>query len=192
MIHRQLANSAATAALALVLPAGPAAAAEPRAYETVFAEAVTTTYDMQVAGTYAARDEVLLKRANGNQYAVPVAPGSDLSIWRENELVTVSVTQGMMIAIAPSDAGEPGIAYEVLNGTGELEGIPSDVLVREVTLVTRVTEVNRDTGAVTFEAAAGGTRTAVLADPSLLSGIAPGGRDLLELTYFDAIDIEKR
>ena len=184
--------SLAALVLAAFIALSPAVdAREQRHYETIFAEAVSEQYRLQVAGTYPARSEVLVKLPNNNQYAVPVAPGSDLSVWKTNELVVVTITQGLVIEIeSPSAGAAPGLTYAVLNGTDVLAGIPDDVLVREVQLVTRVTAVNQDTGAITFEAATGDVRTAVAADPAIVKAahVRPG--ELLVLTYFDAIDIE--
>lgn len=179
----------AAAGLALALAPG-LAAAEPRQYDTVFAEAATARYDLQVAGTYPARDEVLLKLPNGNQYAVPVAPGSDLSVWRENELVRLDVTQGLVVALEPAGSAEPGYSYTVVNDTAVMDGIPDDVLVRRIEIVAPVEEVDVEAATITFEAPVGETRTAPVVEASLVETIESGA--LVDFTYFDAVEVTRR
>lgn len=184
---------AALGALALGIPLATAAIAEtpaPPAYETVFAEATTSTFDLQVAGTYPARSEVLVKLTNGNQYAIPVPEGSDLSVWRENMLVRVTITQGLVMDLAEGAGQEPGYAFEVVTGE-ELTGIPEDILVRQITYVTPVEEIDVEERTVTFVAPAGDKRTALVAETVDITTFSEE-EAMLTLTYFDSVDIARR
>ncbi|WP_108658992.1 hypothetical protein [Acuticoccus kandeliae] len=178
-------------ALASSLVATSASAAKYE-YETIFASAETVSIDAQVAGTYPARSEVLVKLPNNNQYAVPVPAGSDLAMWRENALVTVSITQGLVIEVTDAVTAEPSYSYAVIGDADDFAGIPSDVLVRQLTVVTTIESVDKSTGYVTFLAPSGDMRRGMFADPAKLEALDVKPGAFFELTYFDSIDIDPR
>jgi len=178
------------AAVFAALAAPAALAADAPAYETVFAEESTSTFDVQVAGTYPARSEVLVKMRNNNQYAIPVPEGADLSVWRENMLVRVTITQGLVMDIAAGADATESFTYEVI-GAEAMSGKPEDVLVRRITWVTPVEEVDVSERTVTFVAPAGDTREAAVAETVDIETFSD--RDAtVTLTYFDSIDIARR
>ncbi|MCF3936478.1 hypothetical protein L1787_24100 [Acuticoccus sp. M5D2P5] len=188
MLHKGLFGAMALAGT-LIVTSASAATYE---YDTVFADSETISIDAQVAGTYPARSEVLVKMPNNNQYAVPVGEGADLSIWRENELVTVSITQGLIIEVTDTEAADPGYTYVLVDDTSDFDGIPDNVLVRQLTVTTTIKSVDMETGYVTFLAPSGDERRGLYADPDTLRALDVEKGSLFELTYFDAIDIEQR
>lgn len=180
-----LAGLAAAAALSTA-----ALAADPPAYETVFAEATTSSYDVQVAGTYPARSEVLVKFPNNNQYAIPVPEGSDLSVWRDNMLVRVTITQGLVMDLAEGTSGGESFSFEVI-GAQAMTGKPDDVLVRQITFTTPVKEVDVEERTITFLAPAGSERSAPVAEAVDIERFAETDATLT-LTYFDQVEIARR
>lgn len=166
------------------------ASADTYDYDAVFADATAVTFDAQVAGTYPARSEVLVKLLDNNQYAIPVDPDSDLSMWRENDLIDVTVRQGLVLAISDTGGAEPGWSYEVMNETGEIDGIPEDVVVRKITLVGEIEEVDTESKTITFVAPAGDRRTAVVSDTVSLESVSSEG--ILEIVYLDEITVETK
>lgn len=184
---RTMTALAAVAALATTVPA---TAADAPSYETVFAEATTYTLNAQVAGTYAARSEVLVKLPNKNQYAIPVPEGSDLSVWRENMLVKVTIEQGLVMDIAKGSDAQETFSYEVI-GAEDMSNMPHDLLVREITWVTPVKEIDVEERTVTFVAPAGDTREATVAEAVDIEAFKAEDATL-KLTYYDSIDIARR
>ncbi|MBJ3777635.1 hypothetical protein [Acuticoccus mangrovi] len=180
----------ATAAL-LSLGVAAHAAESKLKYEDVFADATEVVIPVQVAGTYEERSELLVKLPNDNQYAVPVADPADLAAWRKNDLVNVVITQGI-VADVRRGGPAPAFSYTVLDDTEVLDGIPEDTLVRQITVTTTVKDIEEDIDQIVFLAAAGDDRTATVMTPGMLkkAGLKPG--DLVDLIYFDEIDIEPR
>jgi len=180
----------AISALAALASTTPAALADTPSYETVFAEATTYTLDAQVAGTYPARSEVLVKLPNKNQYAIPVPEGSDLSVWRNNMLVKVTIEQGLVMDIAKGSDAEESFTYEVI-GAQDMSSMPNDLLVREITWVTPVKEIDVEERTVTFVAPAGDTRKATVAEAVDIESFKEDNATL-KLIYYDSIDIARR
>ncbi|XWN31047.1 MAG: hypothetical protein ROR55_26925 [Devosia sp.] len=179
------------AALGLSLAVASADASERLKYEAIFAEAESVKIGAQVAGTYPARSEVLVKLRNNNQYAVPVVPGSDLSVWRENALIDIIITQGLIVDVRRGGEDIP-FTYTVVTDTDVIEGAPSDKVVREIRYTTTIREVGANHETVVFEAEAGDQRLAVVSTPESLKEMGIKAGDRVDLVYFDEIDIESR
>jgi hypothetical protein len=174
-----------------VAGAAAASAQDTYSYDAVFANAATTSFEAQIAGTYPARNEILVKLANRNQFAVPVDPDSDLSMWRRNDVVEVSMAVGQVVGLSNAKTRETSYSYEVVTDTGVMQGVPDDSVVRKVTLVTSLKNID-PAGFVTFVAPSGEEQTAMLQDIGLIEGYNRGGAGLVELTYFDDIDVRRR
>lgn len=183
--HRTL-----TIAALMVLSTASASATDAKPdYATVFAEAEVSSYEVNIAGTYDVRSEVLVRLRNRNQYAVPVPVGSDLSKWRENAPATVTIAQGVILDVVRADANAEPFVYEVLTAE-DMVNLPADLVAREVTYAIPVRDVDIKEDTITFVAAAGGTRTAP-ASAEIIETITEfkASNALAELTYYDAIAI---
>lgn len=177
---------------AALLIAGVAHAQDAPNFVDIFADAETVTIDGQVAGTYDAKNELLLKLRNNDQYAVPMAAGADLSAWRTNELIRVKILQGIVVDVRDDPKGEAGYTYEADDAWAEVDGIPSDLVVRRVTLTSKLDKVDRESGAVTFTAPDGEVRTVRVADPEMLKALDIEAGEEVDVTYFDAVGVERR
>lgn len=183
---------AAMFAALVALPAVPAAAQDVPDFVDVFAAAETTEIDGQVAGSYESKNELLVKIRNNDQFAVPMAAGADLSAFPKNALVKVSVTDGIVIDVRKNAGGAPGVTYETDSAWAELDGVPSDSLVRRVTLTSELEAVDHKEGKVTFIAPHGEVRTLTVEPASLLSELDIKSGELVDVTYFEAIGVSRR
>ena len=183
-----------TALFAASVLAVGAAQADTKApdFEVIFADAETVSFDAQIAGTYEARNEVLVKLPNKNQYAVPVPPDADYSKWRNNMLVTVTITQGMVINLARAEDDAEPFVYELLTGE-DIEDLPADILARRITYAVPIDKVDVREGKVTFTSFAGDQRTASVSKAAAEAVKEFGTRNAMgELTYYDSIAIIER
>ncbi|MEM6848421.1 MAG: hypothetical protein AAF580_10155 [Pseudomonadota bacterium] len=178
---------------AAVLTAGAAQAnADAPDFDLIFAEAETVSFDVQIAGTYEARNEVLVKLPNRNQYAVPVPADTDFSKWRTNMLVTVSITQGMVINLSRAEDDAEPFVYETLT-SDDIENLPADILARRITYAVPIDSVDVKEGEVTFTSFAGDKRTASVSQDTAEAVKAFGTDNAIgELTYYDSIAITER
>lgn len=179
------------AALAATLAAG-SAAADQVAYTEAFANAETSSFTAQIAGIYAARSEILVKLPNRNQFAVPVDPDTDLSVWRTNDVVEVTVSTGEVVGVNTMPADSPqSVTYELVTDT-TMSAMPDDSVVRLVTLVTRMSAMDPDKGLITFVAPTGEERTALMTDMGMAAGYDRGGRGMVQIQYYDDIDVARK
>lgn len=184
---RTLSAALLLVAAAAAAPAIAVAPAHAQQLDEIFVDAAATEFSAQVAGTYPARNEVLVKVANGNQFALPVAAGTDLSVWRTNEVLDVVVTQGAVTELAPAAAATPEATFSVL--TEDVPGAPEDAVVRTVTASFPAESVTVSETTVSFVGPEGVARTALIAEGVT---IAPITGEWVTITYFDAIDISRR
>ncbi len=128
-----------------------------------------------------------MKVANGNQFALPVAPGTDLSVWRTDEVLDVVVTQGAVTELAPAAVAAPEASFSVL--TEDVPGAPADSVVRTVTASFPAERVTISETTVTFVGPEGVERTALIAEGVT---VAPITGEWVTITYFDAVDISRK
>lgn len=183
---------AAMFAALVALPAFPAAAQDVPDFVAMFAAAETIDIDGQVAGTYDTKNELLVKIRNNDQFAVPMAAGADLAAFPKNALVKVSFTEGVVVDVRKNAGGAPGVTYETDSVWAELDGVPSDSLVRRVTLTSKLEAVDHADGKVTFIAPHGEVRTLAVEPASLLSELDIERGELVDVTYFEAIGVSRR
>ncbi len=176
-----------TIAIAAALAAAVPAVAQTVEIDEVFSSATTVEYTAQVAGTYPARNEVLVKNANGNQFALPVAAGTDLSVWRTNEVLNVVITQGAVTEISPSSVATPEASFSVL--TEDVPGAPEDSVVRSVTASVPAASITVTETTVTFIGPDGMERTAPIAAGVTVEEISG---EFVTVTYYDAVDISRQ
>jgi hypothetical protein len=184
------------AALALAAFAfAPAQAAETattapaQSFVDVFGDATVSTFKAQVATTNEMENQVVVKLANGNEYAVPVPEGFDLAQVRENQFVTVERLQGLILDVQKSTADAPGVAYDVDVTLSDTDSMPAGLTTRSVTLTIQIEKFDHEKGTVTFEAPSGEKRTVALLHPELVKelGVKPG--DFVDLTYYEGVGI---
>lgn len=183
---------AAMFAALVALPNLPAAAQDMPDFVAIFAAAETSEIDGQVAGTYGSKNELLVKIRNNDQFAVPMAAGADLAAYPKNALVKVTVTDGIVVDVRKNAGGAPGVTYETDSDWAELDGVPSDSLVRRVTLTSELEAVDHENGKVTFVAPHGEVRTLTVEPASLLSELDIERGELVDITYFEAIGVSRR
>lgn len=160
-------------------------------YLESFANAASTSFTAQIEGTYPAEQSVLVKLANRNQFALPVAPDTDLSAWKPNQVVEVTITTGKVVGVETTPATAPTYNYEVLTTT-DMTGTPADSVVRLVTITTTLTALDPDKGLITFVAPTGEEQTALMYDIGRAAAWDRGGRGMVEIKYYDEIDIVRK
>ncbi|WP_367197911.1 hypothetical protein [Amorphus sp. 3PC139-8] len=184
--------------LCAVAPAGAAETASQQATDTadainyvdVFGDAEVETFKAQVVTTNKMENQVVVKTPNRDEYAMPVPPGFDLDEVRENQFLTVSHLQGLILDVAQSKAEEPGITLDLDVTLADPDKLPEGLTVRNVTLTAKILEISQESGTVTFEAPDGEKRTVALVHPELLKKLDIKSGDLVDLHYYDALGVE--
>lgn len=154
----------------------------------VFGDATVTTFKAQVATTNKMEQQVVVKLTNGNEYAVPVPEGFDLAEVRENQFVTVEHLQGLILDVQKSNAGEPGVTYDVRSvDIDDADRLPEGLTIRSVTLTIKIEKIDHSAGTVTFEAPSGEKRTVAMLHPDMVKELDVKPGDLVDLTYFEGV-----
>jgi len=161
-----------------------------QSFVDVFGDATVTTFKAQVATTNKMEQQVVVKLANGNQYAVPVPDGFDLAEVRENQFVTIENLQGLILDVQKSTADQPGVTYNASDvDLDDTDKLPEGLTIRSVTLTIQIDKSDRTAGTVTFEAPNGEHRTVALLHPELVKSLDVKDGDLVDLTYYEGVGI---
>lgn len=159
-----------------------------QSFVDVFGDAQVTTFKAQVATTNEMERQVVVKLTNGNQYAVPVPDGFELSQVRENQFVTVEHLQGLILDVQKSTQDAPGVTYDIDSvDLDDTDNLPEGLTIRSVTLTIQIEKIDRKAGTVTFEAPNGEKRTVALQHPEMLKTLDVKDGDLVDLTYYEGV-----
>jgi hypothetical protein len=167
------------------LAASPGLAAS-KTFEELFGAAVTDAFTAQIAGTYPARNEILVKIANGDQFALPVASGVDLGAWATNDVVRITNAIGAVTDISPAQVAEPAVSYAIVSD--DLAGVPEDTVARSVTYSLPAERITVTDAEVTFVGPSGNAVTVPLAEGVT---VQPIRGEFATITYFDAVSVER-
>jgi hypothetical protein len=109
MSARPLISTIAAAALSVFAFSGAASAMSEPTFEEAFAAAETVSYKARVVTTNPARNEIIVKAKDRNEFAVPVQAGFDIASVRENQFLNVTYLAGVVIDIEKSKNTKPEI-----------------------------------------------------------------------------------
>ncbi|MGV2975569.1 hypothetical protein AB1P65_08940 [Roseibium alexandrii] len=190
MSARPVISTIAAAALSVFAFSGAASAMSEPTFEEAFAAAETISYKAQVVTTNPARNEIIVKAKDRNEFAVPVQPGFDIASVRENQFLNVTYLAGVVIDIEKSKNTKPEIDASKTIVLADEDRLPAGLTARQMTVTVKILTADTETGKVRFTGPDGEDRTYTVQNPDILSDLKIKGGDLFDVTFFDAIGFE--
>ncbi|MTI42351.1 hypothetical protein E1178_01845 [Roseibium hamelinense] len=169
---------------------GTASAQSDLTFEDVFAAAEATTYKAQVVTTNPARNEIIVKADNKNEFSVPVQDGFDIGSVRKNQFLNVTYLAGVVIDIEKSEKTKPQVDVSKTVVLADQDRLPSGLSARQMTVTVKIETADKKTGNVRFTGPDGNERTYKVQNPDMLTDLNVSSGDLFDITFFDAIGIE--
>ena len=170
----------------------PVAVSKTVAGQGQVAQVNTIQAEATVVSVEARRRRLTLRGPDGQMESLRVGPEvRNLAQVRRGDRVVATYVEAVAIRLVPKGAATPGVTVDAASDRAALGQLPGAAEAQAVTVVARITAINRATRTVTLKGPEGRTTKVTVQNPAHLENARVG--DLVEATFIEgaAIVVER-